>query len=214
MSDESIEGWIQRLNAGDSAAVEYVFRTYEPYLRIAIRRRLSRGLRVKVDSQDILQSVYADVLQGLRGGRWHFQDRAHLQAFLRRVAQRRLADRYQQHRKGIEREQPLQDGDAEALPDAVTPRPSEVAQGREFWDRLQQSCPPHHQEVVRLRMAGLNLHEIATRTGLHEGSIRRILYELARKLSIERGRTNPPRTPSTPLDTLSSESASAGDPPS
>ena len=66
------------------------------------------------------------------------------------------------------------------------PRPSEVAQGREFWERLMEGCPPHHREIVRLRRAGLKLAEIAEKTGLHEGSIRRILYDLARRHSVER----------------------------
>jgi DNA-binding IclR family transcriptional regulator len=37
-----------------------------------------------------------------------------------------------------------------------------------------------------LKRQGLLLTEIAARTGLHEGSIRRILYDLARRLAISR----------------------------
>ncbi|MBX6314134.1 MAG: sigma-70 family RNA polymerase sigma factor, partial [Isosphaeraceae bacterium] len=73
------------------------------------------------------------------------------------------------------------------LPPATSPRPSQVAQGHEFWERLLQACPPIHQEIVRLRLKGFRLGEIASQTGLHEGSVRRILYELARRLSVNRG---------------------------
>jgi RNA polymerase sigma-70 factor (ECF subfamily) len=40
-------------------------------------------------------------------------------------------------------------------------------------------CPPAHHELLRLKRQGLGLAEIAARTGLHESSVRRILYNLA-----------------------------------
>jgi RNA polymerase sigma-70 factor (ECF subfamily) len=186
MSDDSLDHWIERLNNGESEAVERVLVAYEPYLRIAVRRRLGRRLRAKVDSMDIVQSVFANVLNGFRGGGWRFAGRPQLRAFLRRIAWRRVADRYQEHRKGLEREQSLVETAPRSLPQATAPRPSEVAQGHEFWERVLQACPPTHREVVRLRVNGFRISEIAARTGLHEGSVRRILYDLARRLSVSR----------------------------
>jgi RNA polymerase sigma factor (sigma-70 family) len=189
MSDGSLDVWIERLNDGDVEALERVFLAYEPYLRIAVRRRLSQKLRAKVDSGDIVQSVFADVLRGVKGGGWRFSGRSQLHALLRRIARRRLADRYQKHRQAMDKEQPLID-DAPLGLLSDDPRPSEVAQGREAWDRVLQACPVAHREVVRLRMKGYRMAEIAERTGLHEGSVRRILYDLARRLSISR-KTSP-----------------------
>ena len=171
--------------------MERVFRAYEPYLRIAVRRRLGPRLRSKVDSVDIVQSVFADVLRGFRDGGWRFAGRPQLLAFLRRIAWRRLADRYQKHGPAMEREQSLGETPSRSLPGATQPRPSQEAQGREFWERILKSCPPAHHEVVRLRMNGFRMAEIAARTGLHEGSVRRILYDLARRMSIARGVVTP-----------------------
>ena len=75
MSHELPDRWIARLNEGDVDAVEPVFLAYEPYLRIAIRRRLSPRLRPKVDSGDVVQSVFADLVRGVRDGGWHFAGR-------------------------------------------------------------------------------------------------------------------------------------------
>jgi RNA polymerase sigma-70 factor (ECF subfamily) len=186
MSEHSLDHWIARLNEGDAQAVEHVLRACEPYLRIAVRRRLSQRLRAKVDSMDIVQSVFANVLHGFRNGGWRFAGAPQLLAFLRRIAWRRLANRYQEHRNGPNREQSLFETAPRNLLPADSPRPSEVAQGREFWERVLQACPPAHREVVRLRAKGFRIGEIAARTGLHEGSVRRILYELARRLSITR----------------------------
>jgi RNA polymerase sigma-70 factor (ECF subfamily) len=52
-------------------------------------------------------------------------------------------------------------------------------------------CPAEHQEVLRLKRQGLLLTEIADRTGLHEGSVRRILRTLARRLALQEQRTRP-----------------------
>ncbi len=181
---EAPESWLARLNEGDADAVERLFLTYETYLRITVRRRLGPQLRSKVDSGDIVQSVFADVLGGLRKSGWKFSGPEQLRGFLRRIACRRVADRYQQHRRTLGRERTLEEGRPEGLPTSPAPRPSQVAQGREFGDRVLEACPPNHQEIVRLRMNGYTMREIAERTGLHEGSVRRALYDLARRLSI------------------------------
>jgi RNA polymerase sigma factor (sigma-70 family) len=186
MIDDSLDVWIERLNRGDDEAVERVFLAYEPYLRIVVRRRLGRRLRTKIDSKDIVQSVFADVLGGVRRGGWKIGGRPQLLALLRRIAWCRIADRCQKHRQDLSREQSLGEMTPNSLPQSALPRPSEVAQGREFWERLLEACAPGHEEIVRLRMNGVRLGEIAARTGLHEGSVRRILYDLARRLSIGR----------------------------
>jgi RNA polymerase sigma-70 factor (ECF subfamily) len=45
-------------------------------------------------------------------------------------------------------------------------------------------CPPDHHSVLLLKRDGLPLAEIAARTGLHEGSVRRILRQLSRDLAM------------------------------
>jgi RNA polymerase sigma-70 factor (ECF subfamily) len=66
-----------------------------------------------------------------------------------------------------------------------TSRPSQVAQADELWQRMLRLCPPAHHELLRLKRQGCSLAEIAERTGLHESSVRRILYELARRIDGE-----------------------------
>jgi RNA polymerase sigma factor (sigma-70 family) len=147
-------------------------------------------LRSKLDSMDIVQSVWADVLLGFRQSGWRFTDRTHLRAFLMKVARNRLIDRRRQHHRAIEQERPLDQSSAEDLPQVNQPRPSEIAQEHELWKRMLEECSPSHREILILKRQGLPNSEIALRTGLHEGSIRRILYELARRLAL------PPRNSS------------------
>ncbi len=158
---------------------------------MAIRRQLSGPLRSKLDTMDIVQSVWADVLGGFRDAGWQFTDRSHLRAFLMKVARNRLIDRRRQHHRAIEQERPL-DLAAVDLPGANQPRPSEIAQEHELWKRMLDECSPGHREILILKRQGMPNAEIARRTGLHEGSVRRILYELARRLSIPRRSSGAP----------------------
>jgi hypothetical protein len=149
-SEEHLDDLIDRLNDGDVAAAERVFLAYEPYLRIAVSRQLNGGLRAKLDTMDIVQAVWADVLIGFREAGWRFSDRRQLRAFLLTLARNRLIDRRRHFRRAIEKERPLH----EASPG-----------------------------------------DLATRTGLHEGSVRRILYALAKKVADESRPTTPETEP-------------------
>ena len=99
------------------------------------------------------------------------------------MARRRLVSRLRHHGPALEREQPGA-ANLEVLPAPCQPRPSELAQAEELWERMLSLSPPAHHELLRLRRQGLRLEEIADRTGMHEGSVRRILRQLARQLAL------------------------------
>src|SRR5215218_8223387 len=82
MSDDRLVRLYEKLNSGDAGAAEEVFRSYEPYLRMVVRRQLTPRLRAKFDSLDVVQSVWTNVLHGLRDACWEFADEAHLRSFL------------------------------------------------------------------------------------------------------------------------------------
>lgn len=183
MNGPHLDLLIERLNRGETAAAEEVFKAYEPYLRMLVRRRLRPALRAKFDSMDVVQSVWADVMEGLRDKDWKFQDRARLQAFLARLARNRFLDRCRKHKTALALETSLDEASGVDSVAVSEPRASQVVQGDELWRRLLSLCPPAHQEILRLKRAGFTPGEIAIRAGLHEGSVRRILYDLARRLA-------------------------------
>lgn len=184
MIADPLDSLLEKLSVGDTAAAEQVFLAYEPYLRKVVRRQLNRQLRVKFDSIDVVQSVWADVLQGFRQSGWRFANAAHLRAFLVTVTRNRFIDRYRQHRTALNREQPIVGADSQQGPVSRQPRPSDVAQADDLWGQLLQICPPEHHELLRLKREGNSLQEIAARTGLHDGSVRRILRKIARQFAL------------------------------
>jgi RNA polymerase sigma-70 factor (ECF subfamily) len=190
MSTLSLDTLLEKLANGESEAAARVFREYEPFLRSMVRRKLTPMLRAKFDSMDIVQSAWADLLRGYREEGLRFTDQAHLRAFLARVTYNHFATHCRQHRTELERERPLREDEAAAEPVSGQPRPSQVAQANEMWSMLMGLCPPAHREVLELKGQGVPLAEIAERTGLHESSVRRILYELAKRLAAARQRSS------------------------
>jgi RNA polymerase sigma-70 factor (ECF subfamily) len=182
MPTDALADLLDKLRGGDAAAVGEVFRAYEPHLRLVVRRHLPRRLRAKFDSVDVVQSVWADLLDGFRSAGCRFADADHLRAFLITLTRRRLCDRVRHFRTALEREQQFPELSPDREVVSGQDRPSQVAQANELWARMLALCPPAHQQVVRLRREGLRLEEIAARTGLHEGSVRRVLRKLARQV--------------------------------
>jgi len=183
MNEDPLDVLLDRLSAGDAQAAEEVFTAYEPYLRTIVRRQLPDRLRAKFDSVDVVQSVWVHVLCGLRKATWQFADRARLQGLLVRVTRRRLLSRFRQLRPALERQQT--EPRAEDLPARRQPRPSEIAQAEELWQKMLALCSPAHHELLRLKRQGLRLREIAAQTGMHEGSVRRVLRRLARQMALQ-----------------------------
>jgi RNA polymerase sigma-70 factor (ECF subfamily) len=138
---------------------------------------------------DVVQSVWADVLEGFRQAEWQFSDQNHLRAFLARVTYNHFVNQCRRHSPALEREERLHEDASSALPAAGQPRPSQVVQADELWETMIELCPPNHREVLELKRQGAPLAEIAERTGLHESSVRRILYELAKRLAAEQQRS-------------------------
>ena len=179
MKSKLLDDLLEKLQHGDAEA-ETAFRAYEPYLRMVVRRRLSPALRRKFDSVDVVQSVWAGLLAEFRGADWQFRDADQLRAFLVTVTRNRFLDHARQQGKLAAREEPL--GPAHD-PSEDAPRPSQEAQAGELWERMLALCPPAHRELLDWKRQGYSLDEIAARSGLHKSSVRRILYDLARRVS-------------------------------
>jgi RNA polymerase sigma factor (sigma-70 family) len=182
MNQQPLDDLLDKLNAGDPATVEQTFRTYEGYLRMMVRRRLPAKLRSKFDSTDIVQSVWADLLTRFRSANYRFADAAHLRAFLVKVTRNRFLDRVRRQQPALRHEQPLGDRDLDSVAASAQARPSEIAKAEELWQRMLALCPPAHRHLLDCKRRGMSLAEIAGRTGLHESSVRRILYDLARRM--------------------------------
>jgi RNA polymerase sigma factor (sigma-70 family) len=184
MSDY-LDRLVERLSEGDMSAAESLYAEIAPYLRLVVRRNLPRRLRAKFDSVDVVQSVWADFIGGLQARRWQFDSAAQVRAFLLKSTRNRLIDRVRQFRVAAQHERSLAKDISTDHWQCREPRPSQQAQASDLWERLLSACPPEHRELLRMKCEGAPLAKIASQTGLHIDSIRRILRQLAREVSLE-----------------------------
>jgi RNA polymerase sigma-70 factor (ECF subfamily) len=195
VNPKPLDTLLVKLANGEDSAAERVFRDYEPLLRSMVRRRLTPALRTKFDSMDVVQSVWADLLVAYRSEGWQFEDRDHLRAFLAKVTYNHFFLHCRRNRRALKAERPLSAVESPSEPVSSQPRPSQIVQAVELWETILDSSPPTHAEVFQLKRQGLPLAEIARRTEMHESSVRRIIYELAKRLAEERSK--PGRLPGT-----------------
>ncbi len=187
---DPLDALLEKLGSGDDAAAAEVFVACEPILRLVVRRQLPARLRAKFDPVDVVQSVWADLLDGFRSAGWRFTDAAHLRAFLVKVTRNRFIDHMRQLGPALRAEETLADGVLDEAP-GEGPRPSEVAAADDLWQRMLLLCPPAHRAILRLKRQGASLEEIARQTGLHPSSVRRVLYTLARRLADDQRARDP-----------------------
>jgi RNA polymerase sigma factor (sigma-70 family) len=185
MKPSPLDDVLEKLSGGDDAAAEQVFRQYEPYLRKVIRRLLPERLRGKFDTMDIIQSAWRDVLQAFRKAGYKFTSANQLRAFLVTSTRNRFIDRYRQQDRLARLEEHIPSKSLERLPARSQASPSAQMEADDLWQRLLRLCPPEHQAILRLKRQGVALEEIAAQTGLHPGSIRRILRNLASQLAVD-----------------------------
>jgi RNA polymerase sigma factor (sigma-70 family) len=185
MNPDSLGALFENLCHGDMAAAKQVFLACEAYLRRVVRRQLPARLQAKFDSVDIVQSVWADLLDGYRAGAWHFADAQHLQAFLVRVTRNRFNDKFRKHRIAFEKDQQFEGMHTSEVPHCPEPAAPAVLEAKELWEKMLAICPAEHRPLLHLKRQGVPMAELVDRTGLHPGSIRRILRNLARKLALE-----------------------------
>ncbi len=183
MTARPAQALLSRLNQGDPEALGQIFQTYEPYLRMVIRRQMSARLRAKFDSTDIVQSVWAEIVDGLRHAKWSFETHDQLRAFLVKMTRHRFVDKLRRQRRILKHEMTLPPQDVETLAVTGSPRASECVYAEELWHQMLKLCPPAHYQVLQLKRQGASLDEIAQQTGLHKGSVRRILYQIGRMVA-------------------------------
>jgi RNA polymerase sigma factor (sigma-70 family) len=185
MTPETGDKLLEQLWQGNIEVLGELFAVYESYLRAIVRSQLSDNLRSKFDSVDVVQSVWVQLLRRMGEDGCRVNDKNHLRALLVTIARRRLVSRARQCWRFNNADLPLDDEAWESIFDTQQALPSETAQANDLWAKMLSLTPPDHHKVLILKREGLPLQEIATKTGLHEGSVRRILRRLSRELALQ-----------------------------
>jgi RNA polymerase sigma factor (sigma-70 family) len=183
-NDDDFPTLMERVLAGSPEAARALTERYGPGLFRAVRQRLNKRLRPKFDSSDFVQEVWASFFAGLPHGR-SFQSPDELSAFLACLARNKVGGAIRQRLQGqkynVNREQRLWHAfaDGKGAPQARQPTASEVAIGREEWERLLQGQPPVYRRILLLLHDGKGPGAVAQEVGVSEKTVRRVVSKVA-----------------------------------
>lgn len=176
---------IDRLKAGDRAAMAALVEEYGGVVRAAVRRGLHDRLRTQFDSLDFVNDVWASVID-LPPDRYAFDTPADLAAFLGRVAHNKVTDvfrqRFRTQKYAVGREEtappPGRDDSTTAQVAGGDPTPSLVAIAAERWAGLVAKLPPAHRPILERLRDGYTYDEIAAATGVSVSTVNRVVSRL------------------------------------
>ncbi len=159
---------LEKVRAGDAAALEQLFARHRPYLRRVIEARLDRKLSARVDASDVIQETQLDAARRIE----KFLDLGSIpfKVWLRKTAHERLLDIRRRHagaaRRSVERETELADRTAIEFAQLLTrsaSTPSRLVSKEELVQRVRRAVaelPAVNREILLMRsLEGLSYSE-------------------------------------------------------
>jgi len=181
------------------AQLDALVRDHLPWIELQVRRRLGPTVRTEVDTQDVVQEAFLDVL--LHGPSFATADRERFRKLMARIVENNIRDRFR-HMHRLKRDRQRRVGEAsdsilELDPPAASvssPSAHAVAAERREWVLLAvELLQPEDRDVLRLRdWHELEFADIGERMGISAEAARkryhRALPRLAAKvIELRRG---------------------------
>lgn len=176
----------QRLHAGDPQAAGELFANYAQRLTHLAEQHLSRAMTARVDSEDVVQSVFRTFFR--RHGRGEFRIDSTLQIWRLLVKITLLKVRAKaRHHTAAKRDARVEVArrDDDWLHEAITqePGPEEAASLVDQIETLLHGLPALHGQVLQLRLQGHTVAEIAPQLGVSRQTVYRTLDLLQQRLT-------------------------------
>jgi RNA polymerase sigma factor (sigma-70 family) len=181
----AIDKVIAAIRAGDEVAVASFIRRYEPMLRRVLRvTGVIRWAQSQLDSQDLVQSVFIEVIDAIRGQEVQFRDEAGVEGYLRTAGRNRLRDHIRRLKAARRDRRRTIAGTPEALGQvpAAAARPDQVAAAKEELARVEACTPPADLEVMRERADGTDWQQLAAARGLTPEALRKRIERIRQRL--------------------------------
>lgn len=181
---------VRRAQSGDRAALNRLFDRYYERVRRAVRVRIGRGLRQRLDSGDVLQMVFAKAFQ--KFDQFDMRNEGALLHWLAEIAEGQIRD--EADKGNAKKRKPEagvvsmhggdEDGSEPALqvPASVTGPVDKVHKQelKSAVDDALEALPEHYREVIVLRdYESMEWRDIAHRLGKNTDSAARELHSRA-----------------------------------
>lgn len=195
---EDFKQLMEDLANGSEDAAWRIARDYTPHILRAVRAKLPRSIRSKVDSQDFAQIIWVSVLLK-QSNLDRVRSPQELINLLVRVAHHKVVDAYRHYTdfqaRDHRRESPIekvgrskQSGVQHTVDAGLFDRqmsPSQSAGVRERWQLLLQNLSPRDGAILRHRMNGETYTEIAGVVGAGVTTVREVLNRIVAQLRDE-----------------------------
>jgi RNA polymerase sigma-70 factor (ECF subfamily) len=184
---------VSQFRKGDQDAARQIVDRYLDRLLTLARRRISQRLASRVDPEDIVQSVFRTFFGRVKDGQFVFADQDDLCKLLMRITLHKTLRQVAYH-KAAKRDPNMETPHGEhhheqlmALFDEEPTQEATVA----FLDQLEHflaQLRPQEREILEMRLQGNSNEEIASKLGIYDRKIRRVI-EHVRAIAQKEGLT-------------------------
>ena len=174
---------LNRFQSGSEDAATALYERYAARLLRLADKRSSGKLAQRVDAQDVVQSVFRTFFRRASSGHYQLPDGEELWKLFLVISLnkiRKKAEFHQAAKRSMDRTQSIGDTQVQAADEA-----SQVLQLT--IDDLMSRLPAGHQGVIRDRINGFEVTEMAKRNKISRRTVERVLQSFRQRLQSELG---------------------------
>jgi DNA-directed RNA polymerase specialized sigma24 family protein len=184
--EDAPEDWSERLQRGDPEAAEQIFVRYADALARLAGQNLNPRLAARLDGADVVQSALRTFFRRSGQGEFTIDSSTQLRRLLAKItllkarahARRHLADQ-----RDVRAEVPADDEGTRPETPCEQPGPAEQVVLLDQIEALRDGLPPQYGELLRFRLEGHSVTDIARDMGLSRQSVHRMLNVLQERFT-------------------------------
>lgn len=180
VSDRSL---IRRLRTGSQDAATQLYLRYAQRLRSLGQAKCSRDLAARVDSDDIVQSVFRTFFRRVEKGDYDVPDGEDLWKLFLVIGLHKIQAKGAFHR-AAKRDMRVSQGGDQLDFAAEDSDATSLSILQMTIDEVLNDLSPAHREIINLRIEGHDVAAIAERIGRSKRSVERILQEFRKQLAV------------------------------
>ncbi len=185
-SDKSL---LARVRDGSQDAATTLYHRYAQRLLALAHAKCADDLAARVDAEDIVQSVFGSFFRGAAQGFYDAPSGEEIWGLLLVISLNKIRAKGAHHRAAKRDVRKTVSGDALGDSGLEPPASDEAAQTllKMVIDEVVAKLPEGHRDVVRLRIEGYEMAEIAAKTGRSMRTTERVLQEFRTRMAAEFG---------------------------
>ncbi len=174
---------LHRYKAGQEEAATCIYHRYAGRLRALAREFCPPNYSGRFDADDVVQSVFRTFFQGTRKGAYEVPCGGELWGLLMVLTLNKIRSLVEFHRAGKRSvQQTASVGDLSDHP-SVASDDSAAALLRMVLEEQLADLPESNRDIIRLRIEGYEVGEIAKETGRSRRTVERVLQQFRSRLS-------------------------------